>query len=130
MKYEAKENHSRRENCLLNVTYYKLWAEKHFAYYIIGQGVEGHGVGGAKEILNQVLMIPGVHRIWKTMRKKLEIVARMGLRSSQCCGSTMTDAMKSDLPDAVRDIVQKNHRDGASSVDKSCCVLHSQLKAL
>ena len=36
MKHETKENHSRQGSCLLNVTYYKLRARKHFAYYIIG----------------------------------------------------------------------------------------------
>ena len=62
-KYKTKENHSRRGSCLLNITYYKLRARKHFAYYIIGQGVEGYRVGGAKEILNQALMLPRVHCI-------------------------------------------------------------------
>ena len=46
MKYGTKENHSRRGSYLLNVTYYKLRAEKHFAYYVISQGVEGYRVGG------------------------------------------------------------------------------------
>ena len=90
MKYETKENHSIQGDCLLNITYYKLRAEKHFAYYIIGQGVEGYRVGGAKEILNQALMIPRVRRVWKTMWKKTKIMARTGLCSSQCHGSTMT----------------------------------------
>ena len=109
MKYETKENHSRRGNCLLNITYYKLWAEKHFGYYIIGLRNKGYGVGGAEEILNQALMIPRVRRGWKTMRKKLKFVARTGLRSSQRHGSTMTNAMQSDLPDTVRDVMQVNH---------------------
>ena len=60
MEYEVKENHSRRRNCLLNITYYKLWAKKHFGYYIISLENKGYGVGGAEEILNQVLMIPRV----------------------------------------------------------------------
>ena len=63
---------------MLNITYYKLRAKKHFAYYIIGQGVEGYRVGGAKEILNQELMIPRVRRVWKTMGKKVKIVVRAG----------------------------------------------------
>jgi len=105
MKYEAKENHSRQRNYLLNITYYKLRAEKHFGYYIIGLRNKGYGVGGAEEILNQALMIPRVRRGWKTMRKKLKFVARTGLRSSQRHGSTMTNAMQSDLPDMVRDVV-------------------------
>ena len=62
MKYEAKENHSRRRNYLLNITYYKLQARKNFGYYIISLGNEGYGVGGAREILNQALMIPMVRR--------------------------------------------------------------------
>ena len=94
---------------MLNITYYKLWVRKHFVYYIISQGVESHGVGSAKEILNQALMIPEMHRVWKIMRKKPEIVARTGLCSSQRRGSTMTDAMKSDLPDGIRDVIQENH---------------------
>ena len=52
MKYETKENHSRQKSCLLNITYYKLWARKHFAYYIIGQGVEGYRVDSATKVLN------------------------------------------------------------------------------
>ena len=63
MKYKAKENHSRQGNYLLNITYYKLRARKYFAYYIIGLGVESYRVGGAKEFLNQTLMIPEGHYI-------------------------------------------------------------------
>ena len=110
---------------MLNITYYKLWAGKHFSYYIIGQGVKGYGVGGAKEILNQAFMIPRVHRIWKTVREKPKIVAKTNLCGSQCRGSTMTDAMKSDLPDVIQDVIQANYWDGTSSVDKSCRVLRS-----
>jgi len=115
---------------LLNATYYKLWAGKHFAYYVIGQGVEGHGAGSTMETLSQALMILGVHRVWETMRKKSKIAARMGLCNSQRCGSTVTDTMKSDLPDVVRNVIQANYWDGTSSINKSCRVLRSQLKAL
>ena len=115
-------------NCLLNIAYYKLWAGKHFAYYVIGQDVEGHGVGGAKETLSQALTIPRVYCVWETMRKKPEIVAKLGLCSSRCCGGTITDAMKSDLPDAVRGVVQADHRDSAFGMDKSHRLLWSQLK--
>ena len=108
---------------MLNTAYYKLWAGKHFAYYVIGQGIEGHGVGGAKEIFSQTLIIPRVHRIRETMRKKPKIVARQSLCGSQRRGSTMTNAMKSDLPDVIRDVIQANYWDGTSGVDKSCCVL-------
>ena len=105
MKYETKKNHSRQRSYLLNITYYKLWAGKNFAYYIIGQGVEGYGVGGARKILNQMLMLPGVHRVWKAVGKKTKIVARTGLCSIQRHGSNMTNAMKSNLPDMVRDVM-------------------------
>jgi len=116
-------------NCLLNVAYYKLWTEKYFAYYVIGQGAEGHGAGGTKETLSQALTILEMHRVWETMRKKSKIAAKMGLCSSQHYGSTMMDTMKSDLPDAVWDVIQANHRDSASGIDKSRHVLHNQLKA-
>jgi len=86
---------------LLNVAYYKLWARKHFAYYVIDQGVEGHGVGGTEEVLSQMLMIFRVHCVRKTVRKKPKIVARTSLCGSQRYGSTMMDAMKSDLPNAI-----------------------------
>lgn len=120
-----RKDHSRWGNYLLNITYYKLWARKHFSYYIIGQGVKGYGVGGAKEILNQAFMIPRVHRIWKTMRKKPKIVARMGLCSSQRRGSTMTNTMKSDLSYVVQDVMQTNHWNGAPSIDESHRVVYS-----
>ena len=129
MKYEAKENDSRQRNCLLKITYYKLRAEKHLGYYIIGLGNKGYGVGGAEEILNQTLMISRVRRGWKPMGKKPKFMARMGLRSSQRHGGTMTNAMQSDLPDTVWDVMQANHQDDASGVDKSHHVIHSQSKA-
>ena len=62
MKYTTKENHLRQRNCLLNIIYYKLWAGKHFDYYIIGLGNKGYGVSSAEEILNQALMVPRVCR--------------------------------------------------------------------
>ena len=105
MKHRAKENHSRRRNCLPNVAYYKLQAEKNFAYYIIGQGIESYGIGDTHKILNQALMLPRVCCIWKTMGKKLKILARTGLGGSQCCGSAMMNAMEGNLPDTIRDVM-------------------------
>ena len=110
MKHEIKGNHSRRGGCLLNVTYYKLRTRKHFAYYIIGQGVKGYTVGSAHEVLNQALMLPRVHYVRKTMGKKPKIMARTGLCSSHRHGSTMMNAMKGDLPDTIRDVMQANTR--------------------
>ena len=52
MKYETKENHLRRRSCLLNITYYKLRAGKHFAYYIISLGIESYRVGNVKEVID------------------------------------------------------------------------------
>ena len=75
MKHETKGNHSRRGSCLQNITYYKLRAGKHFAYYIIGLGIESHRVGDAQKILNQVLMLPRVRCARKTMGKKSKIMA-------------------------------------------------------
>ena len=76
-----------------NITYYKLQAEKHFVYYIIGLGSKGYRVGSVEEILDQALMITRVLNGWKTIGKKPKLVARMGLRSSQRHSSTMTNAM-------------------------------------
>ena len=106
-------------------SYYKLKVGEHFIHYVIGLGSKGYGVGGVEEILNQALMIPRVFGGWKTMGKKPKLVAIAGLRSSQRYGSTMTNTMKSDLSDTVRDVVQANHRNGAPSIDKSCHVLSS-----
>ena len=106
-------------------SYYKLKAREHFIHYVIGLGSKGYGVGGVEEILNQALMIPRVFGGWKTMGKKPKLVAGVSLRSSQCHGSTMTNAMKSNLSNTVWDVVQANHQSGAPSVDKSYRVLHS-----
>ena len=92
-----------------NITYYKLRAEKHFGYYIIGLGDKGYRVSSTEEILNQAFIIPRVHRGWKTMGEEPKFVVRMGLRRSQRHGGTMANAMQSDLPDKVRDVVQVNH---------------------
>ena len=125
MKYEAKENHSRRRNCLLNITYYKLWAKKHFGYYIIGLGNKGYRVSSAEEFLNQALIIPRVRHGWKTMGKEPKFMARMGLRISQRHGGTMTNAMKSYLPDMVWDVMQVNHQNDTPSIDKSRHMIRS-----
>ena len=125
MKHETKGNHSRRGSCLLNVTYYKLRAGKHFAYYIIGQGIESYRVGNVHKIFNQVLMLPRVRCVRKTMGKKPKIMARMGLCSSQRHGSTMTNAMKGDLPDTIQDVMQANHQNGAPGIDKSRHMIRS-----
>ena len=101
------------------ITYYKLRAEKQFAHYIIGQSIESYRVGGAKEFLNQTLMIPGGHCIRETMRKKLKIVAGVGLCSGQRCSSAMADTMENKLPDAVGNVMQMDYRNSAPSIDKS-----------
>ena len=124
MKHETKGNHSKQGSCLLNVTYYKLRAGKHLAYYIIGQGIEGYRVSGAKEVLNQALMLPRVCRVRKTMGKKPKIVARAGLCSGQRHGSTMTNTVKDDLFDMIQDVMQANHRNGAPGIDESHRMVH------
>ena len=48
------------EELFANITYYKLWARKHFAYYIIDLGDRGYRVSSTKEILNQAFVIPRV----------------------------------------------------------------------
>ena len=63
------------------------------------------------------------------MGKRSKLVARASLHSSQCHGSTMTNTMKSDLSNMVQDVVQVNHRDGASGVDESHRILRSQSEA-
>ena len=130
MKYETKEKSLKTEKLFANITYYKLLAEKHFGYYIIGLGDKGYGVSSTEEVLNQAFIIPRVRHGWKTMGKEPKLVARMDLRRSQCHDSTMANAMQSDLSDMVRDVVQANHWDGASGVDKSHRMLRSQSEAL
>ena len=128
MKQKTKS--LKTEKLFANITYYKLRARKHFDYYIIGLGDKGYRVSSTEEVLNQAFIIPRVRRGWKTMGKEPKLLARMDMCRSQRHGGTMANAMQSDLPDAIRDIVQANHRDSASSVDESRCVLRSQLEAL
>ena len=64
------------------------------------------------------------------MGKELKLVARMDLRRHQRHHSTMANTMQSDLSDTVQDIMQANHQDGASGVDKTHHVLRNQLEAL
>ena len=115
----------RQENYMLNITYYKLQAEENLAYYVIGQGIKSYRIGDTHEILDQALLLPRVCCVWKTMGKKLKILAQTVLGGSQRRGSTMTNAMKSDLPDAIRDVIQVNYWDGTSGIDKSCRILRS-----
>ena len=90
-----------------NITYYKLRAGKHFGYYIIGLRDKGYGVSSTEEILNQAFIIPRVRRGWKTTGKESKLVARMDLHRSQRHGGTMANAVQSDLPDTVRDVMQE-----------------------
>jgi len=55
MKQEKKS--LKTEELFANITYYKLWAGKHFGYYIIGLGDKDYRVSRTKEILNQAFMI-------------------------------------------------------------------------
>ena len=54
-------------------------------------------------------MIPRVFGGWKTMGKKSKLMARAGLHGSQHHGSTMMNAMKSELSDMIQDVMQVNH---------------------
>ena len=110
---------TRQEKYLLNVAYYKLWAEENIAYYIIGLGGQGYRVGGVGEIIDQALIISRVSSGWSSMGKKPKIVAGVNLRSSQRHGSTMTNTMKSDFSDAIRDVMQANHQNDAPSIAES-----------
>ena len=101
MKYEIKGKSLKTEELFANITYYKLWAGKHFGYYIIGLGDKGYRVSSTEEILNQALMIPRVHRSWEAMGKEPKLMARMDLHRSQHHGSTMANAMQSNLSDTV-----------------------------
>ena len=64
------------------------------------------------------------------MGKEPKLVARMDLHRSQRHGGTMANAMQSDLPNVIRDIMQANQQDGASSVDESRRVLRGRSEAL
>ena len=110
---------------MLNTTYYRLQARKHFGYYIIGLGDEGYRVGGVEEILDQALIISRVSGGWSSMGKKPKIVAGVNLCSSQRHGSAMTNTMKSNFSDAVWDVMQANHQNGAPSIDKYRHMVHS-----
>ena len=125
IRLKAKENHSKRRSCVLNATNYKLRAGKHLAYYVMGQGIEDYRVGGAHEVLDQALMLPRVRCVRETMGKKPKIMAKTGLCSSQRHCSTMKNAMKGDLPNLFRDVMQASHRYGAPGIDKSRRVIRN-----
>ena len=125
MKYEAKEKSLETKKLFANITYYKLWARKHFGYYIIGLGGQGYRVGGVEEILDQALIISRVSDGWSSTGKKPKIVVGVNLRSSQRHGSTMTNAMKSDFSDVVWDVMQANHQNSAPSIDESYRIVRS-----
>jgi len=123
MEYKTKEKSLKTKKLFAKYHLLQVMGRKTLAYYVIGQGVEGHGVGGAKKILNQALMILRVHHVWKTMRKKPKIMTQMGLCSSQHHGGSMTNSMKGDFPNTIRDVVQANHRNSAPGIDKCRCMI-------
>ena len=52
-----KEESLTMKKLFTSFSYYKLRAGEHFVHYIFGLGSEGYGVGGAKEVLDQALMV-------------------------------------------------------------------------
>ena len=124
MEYECKKP-IKTKKLFSSLSYYKLKVGEHFIHYVLSLGSEGYGVGSVEEVLNLALVIPRVFSGWKTMGKKPKLVARAGLRSSQRHGSTMTNAMKSNLSDTIQDVMQVNHRNGSSGINESCRVLRS-----
>ena len=106
-------------------SYYKLIAGEHFIHNVFGLGSKGYGVDGIEEVPDQTLMVLRVFGGWETMGKKSKPVARASLRNSKCHGSTMTNTVKGNLSDMVRDVVQVNHRHGTPGVDESCRILCS-----
>ena len=67
------------EKLFANITYYKLWAGKHFGYYIIGLREKGYGVSSTEEILNQAFIIPRVRRGWKNQVEGTGVHGQNGL---------------------------------------------------
>ena len=63
------------------------------------------------------------------MGKESKLEARVDLHRDQRHRGTMANAMQSNLPDTVRDVVHANHRDGASGVDESRRIIRSQSEA-
>ena len=124
-EYRAKEKPLKMKRLSASFSYYKLKAREHFVHYVIGLGSKGYRVGGVEEILDQVLMSLKVFSGWKTMGKKLKLMARAGLRNSQHHGSTMMNAMQSNLHNTVWDVIQTDHWDSASAIDESHRVLRS-----
>ena len=124
-EYRAKEKPLKTKRLFASFSYYKLMARKHLVHYVFGLGSEGYGVGGVEEVLDQALMVLRVFGGWETMGKKSKLVARASWRNSQCHGSTMTNTVKGNLPDAVWDVVQANHWHDTPSVDESNRILYS-----
>ena len=81
-EYRAKEKPLKMKRLFATFSYYKLKVRKHFIHYVFGLGSKGYGVGGVEEVLDQALMILRVFGGWKTMGKKLKLVARASLHSS------------------------------------------------
>ena len=48
-----------------------------------------------------------------------------GLGRQPTRGSAMTNAMESNLPDMIRDVMHMNHLNGAPNIDKSCRMIRS-----
>ena len=56
-EYRAKEKPLKMKRLSASFSYYKLKAREHFVHYVFSLRSEGYGVGGAEEVLDQVLMI-------------------------------------------------------------------------
>ena len=100
-EYRAKEKSFKTKRLFASFSYYKLKAREHFVHYVFGLGSEGYRVGGVQEVLDQALMVLRVFGGWETMGKKMKLVTKVGLYSSQCHGSTMMNTMKGNLSDMV-----------------------------
>ena len=79
------------ERLFANITYYKLWARKHFGYYTIGLRNKSYEISGTGKILDQAFIIPRVRHGWKIMGKESKLVARVDLRRDQRHSGTMAN---------------------------------------
>jgi hypothetical protein len=98
---------------------------KHFVHNVSGRGRKDYGIGGIREILNLALMIFRTVGRWKTMGKKSKLASRANLHHSQGNNGTMTNTMKSNFPDVIRDVVYTDHRHGPPRIDETRRMIRS-----
>ena len=106
---------------------YKVRAKENVVHDSLGRRSVHHSIRMTNEGLHQLVMIIAAG---ETRLMTPELVSRVHLGNGQGNRSTIPNAMKSDLPNAHRDVLEATHHQIAPDIQGPGIIVHHQLEGL